>query len=273
MDIKLPFGLKNNKIVHIDDIPDEGGGKRCGCVCPNPECRSPLIAVRGPKRQHHFRHDADCECKGGLESAIHIAAKQVISERKHIKLPQNELTIVAKDSRGKEHKETETFVKEGTLMSFDSVQEEKGLHGIKADILAKKDDTQFIIEVCYSHKVDDQKRAKIAEAKISAIEIDLSDLTVEDVKDMETFSACVIGDPRRIQWLYNAEMYQKLEELEKKLKEKLYEQEKVYAQDKIKNINHRPVTNYPPRRPIRQNVISSGQYRSLKSINKGNVRF
>jgi hypothetical protein len=45
MDIKLPFGLKNNKIVHIDDIPDEGGGKRCGCVCPNPECRSPLIAV------------------------------------------------------------------------------------------------------------------------------------------------------------------------------------------------------------------------------------
>ena len=273
MDIKLPFGLKNNKIIHIDDIADEERGKKCGCVCPDPSCRSPLIAAKGEKNQNHFRHASDCECKGGLESAIHIAAKQVIMERKQITLPEHSITILAKDSKGKEHSETEIFVKDGTLMSLDSVQEEKGLHGMKADILAKKDDTQLIIEVFYRHKVEDQKRAKIAKAKISVIEINLSDLTPEDVKDMETFSSCIISDPRRIQWLYNAETYQKLEKLEMKLVAKIREQEKLYEQDRIKNGKRSPDSRLSTRRSNKQIVISPNSRISRRLLNKGNYRF
>ena len=78
--IKLPFGLnENNILVHIADVKR---GKKCYCVCPS--CRSPLIAAKGSKKQHHFKHAFDNECKSGLESAVHLAAKKMIMERKQI---------------------------------------------------------------------------------------------------------------------------------------------------------------------------------------------
>ena len=84
VEIKLPFGLnENNIIVHIADIES---GDKCNLVCPS--CKSPLIAVKGNKKQHHFRHKNFRECKGGLESAIHLAAKQMIMEKKQLTLPK-----------------------------------------------------------------------------------------------------------------------------------------------------------------------------------------
>ncbi|TIG87143.1 competence protein CoiA family protein, partial [Legionella pneumophila] len=76
--IKLPFGLnENNVIVHITNVES---GKNCNCICPS--CSSPLIAAKGTKNQHHFKHTTTIECEGGLESAIHMAAKQIIKGAK-----------------------------------------------------------------------------------------------------------------------------------------------------------------------------------------------
>jgi len=61
--LKLPFGLnQNNILVHIADAES---GKNCSCVCPS--CQSPLIAVKGNIKQHHFRHAVVNECEGGME--------------------------------------------------------------------------------------------------------------------------------------------------------------------------------------------------------------
>ncbi len=227
--IKLPFGFNENKIlVHITDVER---GRNCNCVCP--DCGFSLIAHKGSKNQPHFKHAIDNQCKG--ESAIHFAAKQIIRERKRITLPGYNIDRSGKkDSRGEWHSvEPKSVVKDGEIINFDSVQEEMVLHGMKADILAQKGSTPLIIEIFYRHKVEDQKRLKIFEANISAIEIDLSDLTPEDIKSWETFWL-YINDVNRIRWLHNTKAQRYGLELEKELENKIFEQEKKYRQEEIK---------------------------------------
>src|SRR5690606_14260968 len=93
-----------------------------------------------------------------------------------------------------------------------------------------------IIEIFYRHKVDDLKIEKIKEANISTIEIDLSDLTPDDVKDWEAFWSC-INDPNRVQWLHNARAAIESVELEKQLRKKLQKIEKKYELEEIKRLN------------------------------------
>lgn len=196
--IKLPFGLdENNDLVHITDVVS---GQKCNCVCPG--CLSPLIAAKGIKNQHHFKHAVTNECDGGLESAIHLAAKKRISERKQITLSECTAIVTAKDSKDKVHKQYKNVAAVGTKIDLDHVEEEKSLHGIVADLFVHKGIRPLIIEIYYKHKVDDEKLLKIKSSKISAIEIDLSDLQPEDVKDWASFWLS-INDPRRIRWLYN----------------------------------------------------------------------
>ncbi|MHA3126753.1 competence protein CoiA family protein [Legionella pneumophila] len=229
--IKLPFGLnENNVIVHIANVES---GKSCNCICPS--CSTPLIAAKGTKNQHHFKHATTIECEGGLESAIHMAAKQIIKERKQIKLPEYTINKNILDSKGKMHFESKILVERGRSISFDSVQEEQELNEMRADILAITNNQKLIIEIFYRHKVDEQKIEKIKAANISTIEIDLSDLTPDDVRNWETFWLC-INDPNRTQWLYNARASSESIELEKQLRLRIQKIEKEYQQEQIKRL-------------------------------------
>nr|WP_106184046.1 hypothetical protein [Legionella pneumophila] len=229
--IKLPFGLnENNVIVHIANVES---GKSCNCICPS--CSTPLIAMKGTKNQHHFRHATTIECEGGLEGAIHMAAKQIIKERKQIKLPEYTINKTLLDSKEKMHFASKTFVEKGRSISFDSVQEEQELNEMRADILAITNNQKLMIEVFYRHKVDEQKIKKIKAANISTIEIDLSDLTPDDVRNWETFWLC-ITDPNRAKWLYNARASSESTELEKQLRLSVQKIEKKYQQEEIKRL-------------------------------------
>lgn len=227
--IKLPFGInKDGNIIHIADIEVESG-KRCGLFCPS--CKSPLVAAKGRIKQHHFKHGVDHECKGALESAIHLAAKQMIIERKEIILPAFILTATKMDSKRKEYTEKETVTRCKTV-SFDSVQDEKELHGMKVDILASLGNRQLIIEIFYRHKVDDQKREKIITSNISAIEINLSNLTQEDLKDREAFWS-YINETQHIQWLHHVNTARSKVTLEAQLEKKIQSQEEKYKREEI----------------------------------------
>jgi hypothetical protein len=211
-EIKLPFGVDaTNRLVHVSDVVS---GKACGCICPS--CRSPLIAAKGSIKQHHFKHADGTGCATGLESAIHRAAKQLIREKMQITLPPRALIMRVADGRGRRHNATQPLVRPNTVMSFDTVEEEVELFGMKADILAAKGNRQLIIEICYRHKVDDEKRAKIKNANISAIEIDLSNLWPDDVSNWRAFWR-EINQPDRGRWLHNAKDGAAYEALEVRL--------------------------------------------------------
>src|SRR5262249_14361217 len=140
--------------------------------------------------------------EGALESGIHLAAKQIIVERKELTLPK----YVASGSRrdpGRPHRASEELITAGTARKFDSVAAEVEVHGMRADVLAMVADRPLMIEIRYRHPVDEVKRAKIVAANISAIEIDLSDLSMDEA-DWPTLWLR-INDPARILWLHNAE--------------------------------------------------------------------
>ncbi len=211
-EIKLAFGVDlANGIVHINDVER---GRGCDCMCPG--CGALLVAAKGPVQQHHFKHAVEVECKGAVESAIHRAAKQLLRERKQLNLPEHRIEADFFDSQRLRHSAAEIVVRSGTVAVFDSVEEEISLHGMRADLLAIQGEHRLIIEIHFRHPVDDEKRAKIVAADVSAIEIDLSDLLAEHIADWSAFWV-LINDRSRMTWLHNAKEKLAREKLQKRL--------------------------------------------------------
>ena len=48
MEVQLQYGIINNALISIEDIPLEKKGNLCGCVCPG--CGQPLVARLGAKK-------------------------------------------------------------------------------------------------------------------------------------------------------------------------------------------------------------------------------
>jgi hypothetical protein len=219
--LKLPFGRnEENEIVHISQVKR---GKSCNCFCT--ACSSPLIAVKGNKNQHHFRHAVELDCESGVESAVHLAAKQILKQKMKIKLPPFKISESARDLHGRQVWKSDLIGNPHEEIEFDSVQEEKAIHGMRADILAQRDKNLLIIEFYFRHKVDDVKKEKIKKANISAVEINLSDLTFNDVKDWDSFWL-IINDPKRIEWINNKKALAKTEKLRLQLEAAIHEEAK-----------------------------------------------
>lgn len=226
-EIKLPFGVNGaNGIVHINEVER---GLACDCTCPG--CGAPLIAAKGSVQQHHFRHavEVEAECEGAAESAIHLAAKQLIRERRQLTLSEYALRATRRDSTGRLHRDTEVVVPGGTTRHFDSVAEEYEVLGMRADLLAVEKNRPLMIEIRYMHAVDEEKRAKIQAANISAIEIDLSDVS-DKVSDWASLWL-MINDPARMTWLYNPREKEAHGRLESRLSALIAAWEKEYERE------------------------------------------
>lgn len=63
-------------------------GLACACICLG--CRAPLIAKKGTKFVWHFAHEG-AACDSGLETAIHLMAKQILADEKTVTLPAVEV--------------------------------------------------------------------------------------------------------------------------------------------------------------------------------------
>lgn len=75
-EIKLPFGQDaTGRIISIDAV---SRGLACELFCP--ECKSPLVAVKGDILQHHFRHYSTA-CEHAAETTLHLFAKQCICDQ------------------------------------------------------------------------------------------------------------------------------------------------------------------------------------------------
>lgn len=67
------------------------GGKQCGCVCP--VCRTPVLAIKGPERRWHFRHDARAYkqtatvCDYNLYFSLRMLARQILQAGGVLVLP------------------------------------------------------------------------------------------------------------------------------------------------------------------------------------------
>jgi len=164
----------NGAMAHIDSVPN---GMGCGCICPH--CKDKLLAKNGGTlNAHHFAHRDGADCVGAVESALHMLAKEVLSETLCLMLPN------------------------GEIMRFDKVAKEEynSELALRPDCVGYYGDKILWIEFKRTHAVDVRKEEKIVSAHIDCMEIDLNkcEQDKEKVRNFITQSK----DERK--WIYSA---------------------------------------------------------------------
>ena len=241
---ELEYGLRDGRIVFISEILPEENGDQCGCICPN--CRGTLQArTLGKKRRPYFAHIRDaCDTKAARETALHMLAKELLSESRDVLLPEirfyaDELDIPNRLPLNMVTGIPETYVSRAGLWKCDKVEVETPVGDIVPDCIAYVKGHPCMIEFAVTHKVDDIKREKIINTGLPAFEVDLSGCC-KPGKTREEIIQAVLYDPTNRYWIY----YPQYEQLKEKVKQeyilafknfRLKNPGKVYEYEKLQS--------------------------------------
>lgn len=180
---------QDGRAVHIDEVSN---GAQCRCTCP--ECHTPLIAKNGgDDRAHHFAHDGRQEEHSCSETALHFAAKQIISDNRKVLLPERPLWG---GEGGSVLEFSEVLLEHKLVTNADSADEY-----IVADCLGVYGPKSIIIEIAVHHQVDLDKSIKLQILNMPSIEISLIDFA-EIAWDWESLAKEVLFSAQRRKWLW-----------------------------------------------------------------------
>lgn len=190
MSLLVPFGLKDGLLYGPLQVPF--GGK-CGCVCP--ACHHPLIARHNAKTPH-FAHAANEDCKRGFETAVHLAAKQLIQERMQIALP--EALVEYPGGYGK--RPTSSVYGSSHVIQLSEVHLEVWQEGIRPDLIVTNaaNRQQYLIEIAVTHFCDESKIEHIQQKGWYAVEIPLPK---SDIVDFQLLERLLFKTPSEGKWL------------------------------------------------------------------------
>lgn len=181
---------------HVDEV---GRGLACDCVCP--ACGARLVAKQGSVLAHTFAHESGSDCAHGVETALHLAAKEILLKERWLMLPALIEKAQALDSSGRLHGSERSLPQH--QMSFDEVTSEVRLGRVVPDIVATGPGTKLLVEVAVTHFVRDapEKLARLVGIGIPAIEIDLSSMSQGWCPDM--LREAVLKQVENKSWLFN----------------------------------------------------------------------
>jgi len=196
--LRLPYGMLDGALTHVSLVPS---GLGCGCRCP--ACDAPLLAKKGALKLHHFAHAKDADCASSVETALHLAAKQILDERRKIILPAVEAKLYSTRYSSVLAPERE--------YALERVHLERRVGSVIPDVLAYVRGRAIAIEIKVTHAVDTNKAAHFRAIGLSAIEIDLSQaprtFTLEELEPL------VVGAGKHKSWVFNAAEHRKREEV------------------------------------------------------------
>jgi len=224
----LRWGLDkySKELVSIIDVQRR---KKCNCICPL--CEAALVAHKGDKTAHHFKHYRTEECIGGAETAVHLKAKEIIASAKCIKLPGLNANISTL-----EH-EASVSILSSRLIKLDLADEvivEKKEGQIRPDLIVIYKGKKLLIEIAVTHFIDAKKKSIIRSQDISCIEIDLRDLhgSTKNITDDE-FIENVIYRLDNKKWIHNTRYRQGKDKAFKLIEEKIRDEseKKKLAED------------------------------------------
>lgn len=170
----VPFGLKDGKMYEPRQVLN---GKPCGCICPS--CKSPLVAKNNLKNQKilHFAHAPGENCIHGRESAVHLAAKQLIEEHRKLYIPDHIVRVCVVDEMEVEHSPQKTLIPAG-LIDFSRVRLEQNVSDFRPDLVATTvNGNDLLVEIAVTSFVNNIKQKKIESNGTAAIEIDASKIS------------------------------------------------------------------------------------------------
>ena len=191
-----PFGKTiDGRIIHVEELSSDQSGEKCNCVCP--QCGDILIARLGSKRVKHFAHKTNKLCKFGSESGLHLFAKKAILSSDKLKLPSIDFRIGP-----------HVYNKEERYINYlpGEITEETTVEDLRPDILIDNGIEKLLVEIRVSHRVPGNKIHKLRENGLNTIEIDLSSLDRNSIKNPEKLKKLIIEMTRIKTWLYNREL-------------------------------------------------------------------
>lgn len=233
-ELKVPFGLKNGRLYAPGVVKN---GLACGCVCP--ECGARLIANHPESKVDYFSHHAVENCAGGYETALHLAAKQVLLDHKKILVPTIRASATLRDEETKSEATVKKVVSE-KLVALDLVlQEIRAFAGVVPDIVAYAGEKLLFVEIAVTHFVDEEKLRRLEALGFPTLEIDLS--SVGAMPSLQDVERLVIHTLENRKWLVNSkrqkleaqardEAQARLDEKTAAVRKKLAAQKAAYAQ-------------------------------------------
>ena len=213
--LKIPFGLKNGELVHISQIVKlDLHGRDCGCICPN--CKSPLKShiSKNDNRHSYFAHYSSdaCPTQQAHETAIHLFAKKIISEKAKLLFPaitekiSDIPQLVEIDDQYDGLLNNYGFsnvleIKPQRYIALDSVKIEQTIEDIKPDLIVCSGENICFVEIAVTHFIDENKKEKLKRLNYPVIEIDLSNYcNVRD--DLESLVYEIIDNPENRKWIH-----------------------------------------------------------------------
>lgn len=186
--LSIPYGLgSDGKLVHISTVL--ASGLACGCRCPG--CGAQLEAHRGSVRVHHFKHHGDRACTGAWETALHLLAKDIVTQASGIGLPE-----VAAELEG-----VVRVVAAARFWCCDAMESEVPMDGIVPDLVLRRGDRKLLVEIEVTHACDEAKREKLRERRLACVEIDLSGVPRHASRDVH--AEWILRKAPRA-WIFNA---------------------------------------------------------------------
>lgn len=179
------FALDNSG--RIRSVEEVSRGLACACVCPH--CKEPVLARQGDVREWHFAHASGAECDSGAESALHLAAKQILMESGGMAIPERRITATATLPDGRTANGEAT--RPEAWIDFTTVEAEKRVGELRPDIVATVGTEVLFIEVAVTHFIDQEKSKKIECLGFPTLEIDLATLQHEKWSWENLFEALV----------------------------------------------------------------------------------
>lgn len=143
--------VPTNNVLFITEVDKSMRGLACNCICF--ACGEKLVAALGDNNIDYFRHYRETACKGGQETALHQAAKEILVEKSFIN--------------------TRRF----GIISFINGIAERELVSKRPDVTALFEEKPIYFEVAVTHFIEPGKRDFFIEGKHRSIEIDLSKIS------------------------------------------------------------------------------------------------
>lgn len=197
---RVPFGCRNGVLFAPADVA--ASGLACACFCPG--CGAALILRQGMKRRHfaHHRVQGSAHC---VESAIHAAAIQVLLEANWMQVPEKYVSASVPTKSGVDHRKFQT-IRPARVIRFDRSRKEltfseQNGRSIRADVVGFRGERQMIVEMCFKHAVDEEKKAFLRQLGLPAIEIVLSDLDFDS--GFDAIRTRVLEETGYKEWLFH----------------------------------------------------------------------
>lgn len=193
--INIAYGCLDGELVHVSRVER---GLKCNCSCPS--CGNALIARKGPKKADHFAHTPGTDCSGAAESALHILAKQIISNLPSISVPEYTYKRT-KSFRNGIFIAHEQLLAKGGSVQIETVKTEVHHGSYKPDIEIFTQGKRLVVEVAVTHKVEKKKLRLFRKHDVPAIEIRFLEehalLNVEELREL------IQSDNGIKHWLYH----------------------------------------------------------------------